>query len=554
MKCLTVFSASFWSFWLLFIVTTTTMTMIPSFYVSASSSSSSLLALDCDPCIDRQHAHLVAVLPAPSPTSTNENHNEIASAMQQTADDLNVQLAIHYLQPAKEDSSNSVSTQLLQIAAQHSASNNPVDAWIVNLAIADGQMKQAVRELQAQDNNVVIFGWGWGYESDVAASAAGWMASNEAAGARMAAKEFQSLADSRNRTLDSVVYVTNEPDENKGKTILRQETFAQELQDLLAIKDPLYNDTTTSAASLRTANFPITVDEAPLALLQLFENDCPHDAILFDSTDFVQQALEIRKAMGCDERTDVGVFLDDMTTAANPQVYRAITRGQVAFALNPQLHLQTSLPVLMAAVYATTGQKVSVPIDVPTYWTGPKLVHRRNVPSDTGATCEQNAFPICGDDETSTWADATAEDICPCTDRKAIRIGGVVHGRSTSSFWGRVVAGAEQAAVDMNVELDLVRFEPQEDFNIIIDQMAARIRNLCDSGGVDGLFVSIPSPVVAEAVQRCLDLSIPVISINSGVAASRELGLIHHIGQNEYAGGYGAAQRLMADGMKRGCK
>ena len=105
----------------------------------------------------------------------------------------------------------------------------------------------------------------------------------------------------------------------------------------------------------------------------------------------------------------------------------------------------------------------------------------------------------------------------------------------------------------MDVTLDLDRFQPQDDFEIIVDQMAARIRNLCDSG-VDGIFVSIPSPKLIPAIQRCQDLRIPVLSVNSGYDVSVELGLVHHLGQNEFAGGYQAAQRLMEAGMTRGCK
>lgn len=89
--------------------------------------------------------------------------------------------------------------------------------------------------------------------------------------------------------------------------------------------------------------------------------------------------------------------------------------------------------------------------------------------------------------------------------------------------------------------------------DLIYEQMAARIRNLCDSG-VDGIFVTIPADNVVEAVRRCHELRVPVVSVNSGKGASEELGLVHHIGQDEYSGGYGGAVRMIAAGMTRGCK
>lgn len=81
--------------------------------------------------------------------------------------------------------------------------------------------------------------------------------------------------------------------------------------------------------------------------------------------------------------------------------------------------------------------------------------------------------------------------------------------------------------------------------------MAAQIKGLCDSE-VDGLFVSIPSSTVADAVQYCQTLNIPVIGVNSGVDYSDKLGLLHHVGQLEVAAGYKAGKRLVEEGTKRG--
>ena len=94
-------------------------------------------------------------------------------------------------------------------------------------------------------------------------------------------------------------------------------------------------------------------------------------------------------------------------------------------------------------------------------------------------------------------------------------------------------------------------FEPQEDRGIMWAKMGARIRNFCESG-VDGLIVSIPDASLLESIQFCLDLNIPVVSVNAGVEFSAQLGLLMHIGQSEFNAGYGAGQRLVQQGMKEG--
>lgn len=83
-------------------------------------------------------------------------------------------------------------------------------------------------------------------------------------------------------------------------------------------------------------------------------------------------------------------------------------------------------------------------------------------------------------------------------------------------------------------------------------KMANRIRALCQNEGVDGLFVSIPSEIVKEAIQICLDLDIPVMSINAGADVSKEMGLLHHVGMLEENAGYGAGEYLADRGITQG--
>lgn len=82
--------------------------------------------------------------------------------------------------------------------------------------------------------------------------------------------------------------------------------------------------------------------------------------------------------------------------------------------------------------------------------------------------------------------------------------------------------------------------------------MANRIEELCVRRDVDGLFVSIPSDAVLQAIEECLKLNIPVVSINAGNDESKALNLKHHIGQVDYNAGKGAGEALVEAGIEKG--
>ena len=84
------------------------------------------------------------------------------------------------------------------------------------------------------------------------------------------------------------------------------------------------------------------------------------------------------------------------------------------------------------------------------------MLNTRNVPSDTAALCEQDAFPVCQsgvqaaisldendvEDSAGLTATTTSTKVCPCTERRQIRIGGVLHGDTSDAFWDPVFAAA----------------------------------------------------------------------------------------------------------------
>ena len=124
---------------------------------------------------------------------------------------------------------------------------------------------------------------------------------------------------------------------------------------------------------------------------------------------------------------------------------------------------------------------------------------------------------------------------------------------ATDGFWDVIFVAAETASEDMGVQLDLDRFEPEERDDIVHLKMSNKIKFLCSGDSpVDGIFVTIPSDAVLEAVLECMQAGVPVVAINAGVEAAEEYGLVHYIGQLEYNSGFGAAQKLITKGISKG--
>eukprot|EP00934_Nitzschia_sp_Nitz4_P005782 Nitzschia sp. Nitz4//scaffold381_size12975//6080//9943//NITZ4_008989-RA/size12975-processed-gene-0.5-mRNA-1//1//CDS//3329549901//5772//frame0 len=503
--------------------------------------STEALTLNCDPCIDRTSYRIRAIVPR---SSTSGSSSTVVDPLVQTADDMNVELD---LVEADNDADIVTAIQATDPSAVDalvvSASSSAVVTSSILEFMKENPIETAVMEFMDENPDLPVFGWGWGYEKLANENTLGWIADDADTGGRLAAQELQRLmSESHNTTLESVAMLHSTP--LSAATAARWNSFLDE-QD--------------GEENVGYDVVPIAVDSSDSASgiseTKLHETflGCPYQAILLADSAALEALIEARSLQGCDESTLIAVVFDDIDTTYNHMVYQAITRGQVAFGLNPQVHLQVTLASLMAAVYVSTGKVVSFPIETATYWSGPVLIDVENVPSDTSAECEQLSFPLCssaGDVEVDDDG-VTVGTSCSCTNRKSIRIGGVVHGPTTDAFWDPIFAAAEITANDMNVDLNMERFQLVESMSLIYEQMAARIRNLCDSG-IDGLFATIPDDGVKAAVQRCHELRVPVVSINSGWSASEELELPHHIGQDDYAGGYGGAVQLINAGMKRG--
>ncbi|RPK55977.1 TMAO reductase system periplasmic protein TorT [Streptomyces sp. ADI96-02] len=120
----------------------------------------------------------------------------------------------------------------------------------------------------------------------------------------------------------------------------------------------------------------------------------------------------------------------------------------------------------------------------------------------------------------------------------------VTHSGDGDTFWDIVQKGAEQAAVKDNINF-------LYSHNDEAQQQAQLVQTAIDKK-VDGLIVSLAKPDAMKAVvAKAVKAGIPVITVNSGSAESKEFGALTHIGQDESIAGEAVGDELNSRGRKK---
>jgi simple sugar transport system substrate-binding protein len=122
----------------------------------------------------------------------------------------------------------------------------------------------------------------------------------------------------------------------------------------------------------------------------------------------------------------------------------------------------------------------------------------------------------------------------------------VTHTQGTDPFWPVVEKAGRDAAEDIGAEFEY-NFAPTGDMADM-----ARLIETAAATQPDGLVISLPDPdALGDAIRAAADSGIPVITINSGLEASKELGALMHVGQPEYDAGFAAGERAKAEGATK---
>ena len=115
----------------------------------------------------------------------------------------------------------------------------------------------------------------------------------------------------------------------------------------------------------------------------------------------------------------------------------------------------------------------------------------------------------------------------------------VSHGQASDPFWSVVKNGVERAAKDTGAN---VEYRAPETFDMVA---MSQLIDAAVNQEPDGLVISMPdADALGPSVEKAVAAGIPVISMNSGGAAAKELGALLHVGQSEYDAGKAAGAKM----------
>lgn len=122
----------------------------------------------------------------------------------------------------------------------------------------------------------------------------------------------------------------------------------------------------------------------------------------------------------------------------------------------------------------------------------------------------------------------------------------ITHTQGTDPFWPVVENGGRDAAEAIGAEFEH-NFAPSGDMADM-----ARLIETATATQPDGLVVSLPdAAALGNAIQSAADAGIPVITINSGLEHSKDVGALMHVGQPERLAGEAAGERAKTEGATK---
>ena len=123
----------------------------------------------------------------------------------------------------------------------------------------------------------------------------------------------------------------------------------------------------------------------------------------------------------------------------------------------------------------------------------------------------------------------------------------ITHTQGTDPFWPVVEKGGRDAAEAIGATLEY-------NFDVSGDMAAmAALIEAAAASNPDGIIVSLPdADALGPAIRAAVADGIPVVTINSGLESSAELGALMHVGQPERLAGEAAGTRAASEGVTNG--
>jgi simple sugar transport system substrate-binding protein len=129
----------------------------------------------------------------------------------------------------------------------------------------------------------------------------------------------------------------------------------------------------------------------------------------------------------------------------------------------------------------------------------------------------------------------------------AINIEVVTHGQASDPFWSIFKNGVDAAGADLASRGVTVNYSAPTTFDM---NAMAQLITAAVGKNPQGLVVSIPdATALGPAIESAVAAGIPVVSANSGSDVYKDLGILTHVGQDEFPAGKGAGEQMAAAGV-----
>ena len=492
---------------------------------------------------------------------------QVYAGMKQTADDMDIDLEMILYdddnENANANNANDAMVEDIQKYVGYADSDYddnrrrtteavPLPSAMIVSLPGDSRIEDELKKLQTGASNIPIFGINAIHAHDSPSFLVGTVSMNETHAGIVAGHQIRDILMAKDETTDG-----------SGITGI----YINHRSDVHAL-DERFEALATATKDVVESWKMVTTDED---LEAIFEG-C-HDTVVQlagtggnNSVDAVLAALD---ANGCNIEDDhiVGTF-----DVSDPLVYDAMADGSIKFAVSQQPYLQGSNAVLMAALYATTGQILSSK----GVQTGPILIApgKDNFPTKEQQVCETEGFPVCSAAKVISGgnSNSNSNSECPCTERSEISIAVITHDES-SDFWDTVFSGISQAATDFGVSIQKNRFKKATPSSMNSKglraghhgtQRASRLKHTFDineacqspKSTTNGLIVSLPDAIMVDSLTGCASRGIPFLAINAMAGLGDDDGetgsLFQYVGQKDYESGLEAGRRLIQAGVTRG--
>lgn len=122
-------------------------------------------------------------------------------------------------------------------------------------------------------------------------------------------------------------------------------------------------------------------------------------------------------------------------------------------------------------------------------------------------------------------------------DTPSMTVSFITHAAPGDTFWDQVRAGAEDAAKKDNIKLEYTA-DPEG------SQQANLVQQAVDKK-VDGIAVTLAKPEAMKGnVEKAVKADIPVVALNAGMDAWKDMGALSFFGQDDKLAGEAAGERL----------